>query len=132
MLRRVNPDTVREVPQTFQGIYAHVVEITSPKRTLMISGQIGTTSEGKTHATFKDQCHQAIDNVEAILGFMNMSARNIAKVVYYVTSEDHLAELTRIRQSRWGGNEPPAVTTLVISALASPDLLIEIDVTASD
>lgn len=132
MLRRLNPESVREVPETFQGIYSHVVEITSANRTLMISGQIGTTPEGTTHPTFAQQCHQAIDNVEAILRSLDMSAKNIVKVVYYVTSPDNLAELTQIRKSRWGGNEAPAVTTLVISALASPDLLVEIDVTASD
>jgi enamine deaminase RidA (YjgF/YER057c/UK114 family) len=36
-----------------------------------------------------------------------------------------------LRRKRWASPTPPAVTTLVVAALARPELLIEIDVTAA-
>jgi len=39
---------------------------------------------------------------------------------------ENLAPLGEIRRRRWTADEPPAVTALVIGALASPEYLIEI------
>ncbi|MEM9555421.1 MAG: RidA family protein [Acidobacteriota bacterium] len=131
MIRRLNPETVRAVPETFRGIYTHAVEITSPERLLLISGQIGLDRDGVTPPTFDAQCHQAMDNVEAILAAAGLSTADILKVTYYLTSAGHLPALTAIRQQRWASSEhAPAVTTLVVSELATPDLQIEIEVTA--
>lgn len=130
MLTRHNPDSVRAVPDIFKSIYTHAVEIATPQRMLFISGQIGVDPDGKTLPTFAEQCLQAMDNVEALLAEAGMSTTDIVKVVYYLTSADDLAALTEIRQRRWGSAEPPAVTTLVIAALASPEFQVEIDVTA--
>lgn len=131
MLKRYNPRSVRDVPETFQGIYTHAVEVAEPSKLLLVSGQVGVTPDGTTLPTFEEQCNQAMDNVEALLVASGMSEKNILRVTYYLTEENHLAALTRVRQARWASTEPPAVTTLVVAALASPDLLVEIEVTAS-
>jgi enamine deaminase RidA (YjgF/YER057c/UK114 family) len=131
MLRRLNPSTVREVPETYRGIYSHAVELTAPEKLLLISGQIGVTVEGVTPPTFAEQCHQAMDNVEAILTDAGLRVDNILRVTYYLTSAGYLGALAEIRKERWGSDHhAPAVTTLVISELAAPDLQIEIEVTA--
>lgn len=131
MIHRLNPATVREVPEAFQGIYSHAVEISAPTKLLLISGQIGVDREGVTATTFEGQCHQAIDNVEAILAAGGLSTANILRVTYYLTSTGHLPALTEVRQARWGSqDQAPAVTTLVVSELAAPDLQVEIEVTA--
>lgn len=133
MIRRLNPETVREVPETYQGIYTHAVEISAPNKLLLISGQIGVDAFGVTQPTFEAQCHQAIDNVEAILASTGMTTKNILRVIYYLTSAGDLPALTQVRQARWGDSDhAPAVTTLVISELAAPDLKVEIEVTAGD
>ena len=131
MLKRYNPQSVRDVPETFRGIYTHAVEIAEPQKLLLISGQIGVRPDGKTLPTFEEQCNQAMDNVEALLTASGMSEKNILRVTYYLTDEKNLARLTKVRQARWASAEPPAVTTLVVAALANPDLLVEIEVTAS-
>jgi enamine deaminase RidA (YjgF/YER057c/UK114 family) len=131
MLRRLNPPTVREVPETYRGIYSHAVELTSPEKLLLVSGQIGVTVDGITPPTFEEQCHQAMDNVEAILADAGLGVENILRVTYYLTSAGYLGALAAIRKKRWGSAEhAPAVTTLVISELAAPDLQVEIEVTA--
>ncbi|MEL7061927.1 MAG: RidA family protein [Acidobacteriota bacterium] len=131
MIRRMNPDTVREVPDAFRGIYTHAVELSAPQRLVFVSGQIGVAPDGRTAPTFEAQCHQAMDNVEAILTAAELSTQDILKVTYYLTSAGHLAALGAIRRERWFDAEhAPAVTTLVVSELAEPDLQIEIEVTA--
>ena len=130
MLRRYAPATVRAVPEQFGGIYVHGVGLSAPERLLFLSGQIGITPEGATLGTFAAQCHQAIDNVEALLAEAEMTPADILRVTYFLTDARDLADLTRIRQARWASAQPPAVTTLVVAALASPDLLVEIEVTA--
>lgn len=130
-MRRLNPKTVREVPPPYQGIYSHAVLLNTPKKLLLVSGQIGVDPEGVTAPTFDAQVRQAMDNVEAILAAADLSLEHILRVVYYVTRAEDLPELTRIRQERWHQKlNAPAVTTLVINALAAPDLQVEIEVTA--
>lgn len=131
MLRRMAPETVRAVPEQYRGIYVHGTELAAPKRLVYLSGQIGVTADGKTPAGFKQQCHQAIDNVEALLADADMTTADIVRVVYFVTDANNLASLSEVRQTRWNEGNAPAVTTLVVAALAAPDLLVEIEVTAA-
>jgi 2-iminobutanoate/2-iminopropanoate deaminase len=130
MIRRHNPSTVWPVPQTFQNIYSHAVEFTGPGKLLFISGQIGISPDGTALETFRDQCIQAMANVEAILASADFSIAEILRLNYFLTNPAHLPELTEIRMLRWGQFEPPAVTTIIVAALARPDLLVEIEATA--
>ena len=129
-MKRLNPKSVWQVPPSFQKIYAHAIEISTPEKLLLISGQIGVAPDGTVPNSFEAQCRQAMNNVEALLAAAEMSARNILRVTYYVTDSQNLTALSDVRQDRWGSTEPPVVTTLVVAALARPDLLIEIEATA--
>lgn len=131
MLKHLNPESIREVSEPFRGIYTHAVEISAPRKLLFVSGQIGVSPDGTTRASFAEQCHQSMANVEAILAESGMSMEDVLRVTYYLTDPGDLPALTEIRQARWRSSEPPAVTTLVVAALARPDLKVEIEVTAS-
>lgn len=130
MLHFYNPETVRKSRPPFRRIYSHAVELSSPNRIIHVSGQIGITPDGKKLLTFEEQCAQAMRNVELILEDVGMSLANVMKATYYVTDPEFLPILTKLRQERWASDNPPAVTTLVVSALADPDLLVEIEVVA--
>lgn len=130
MPERVNPETLRPVPDRFAGIYCHSVRLDRPEKLLVMSGQIGVAMDGTVSADFSGQCHQAMDHVEALLEAHGMGRADIVKVTYFLTRAEDLPELTKIRQSRWHSDAPPAVTTLVVAGLASPDLLVEIEVLA--
>ncbi len=97
----------------------------------MISGQVGVDPEGKVADAFIPQCQQAMANVEAMLVAAGMQASDLVKVTYYLTHAADLADLTMLRQKRWASIRPPAVTTLVVSALARPEFLIEIEAMAA-
>ncbi|WP_299678887.1 RidA family protein [uncultured Roseobacter sp.] len=130
MLTRLSPSTVRPVPPQFAGIYTHGTRLEAPSRLIALSGQIGIPLEGPTPPDFAGQCHQAMDHVEALLNASDMGLADILRVTYYLTRPDDLPELSAIRQSRWRTDTPPAVTTLVVAGLASPELLVEIEVLA--
>jgi len=131
MIERLAPKTVRAVPEEFQGIYVHGTEIAMPNRIVCLSGQIGVAPDGTTHQSFEAQCHQAIDNVEALLVDAQLGVEDIMRVTYFLTRAENLPVLSKIRQARWNNGHAPAVTTLVVAGLAAPELLVEIEVTAA-
>ncbi len=128
---RHNPLSVWRVPEPFQSIYSHAVEVTAGARLLFISGQVGVASDGTLPAGFAEQCEMAMDNVEALLAAAAMTKADIVKITYFLVRVEDQAGLGEIRRRRWAGGEPPAVTTIVISALARPEYLIEIEVAAA-
>ena len=129
---RHDPATVRAIEPRYREIYTHAVE-TRPAggRQLYVSGQVGIRPSGEVEATFGDQCRRALENVEALLTAAGMSTEHIVKATYFLTRREDLPELAAIRAERWGGVRP-AVTTLVVSALAAPELLVEVEVIAQE
>ncbi|MEM9238357.1 MAG: RidA family protein [Pseudomonadota bacterium] len=130
MLRRLAPASVSSVPARYAGIFAHGTVLEGPARLVFLAGQIGVDANGETKTGFVDQTHQAMDNVEALLREANLNRDSILRVMYYVTDAANLQTLSDLRQERWNSTAAPAVTTLVVAALAAPDLLVEIEVTA--
>lgn len=130
MLKRLAPKTVSAVPPRYAGIFAHGTVLDRAERIVFLSGQIGVSPDGVTLTGFVAQAHQAMDNVEALLSDSQLTRADILRVTYYVTDPAHLKPLSDLRQERWNSETAPAVTTLVVAALAAPDLLIEIEVIA--
>ena len=128
---RHNPEAVWPVPESFRSIYAHGVELRGDARLLFVSGQIGIAPDGSLAPDFAAQCEVAMTNVEAMLAAAAMTHTNIVKLVFYLTRAVDLPMLGELRRNRWASSTPPAVTTLVVSALARPELLVEIDATAA-
>ena len=128
---RHNPEAVWPVPESFRSIYAHGVELRGDARLLFVSGQIGIAPDGSLAPDFAAQCEVAMTNVEALLATAAMTHTNIVKLVFYLTRAVDLPMLGELRRNRWASSTPPAVTTLVVAALARRELLVEIDATAA-
>src|SRR6202171_5044495 len=128
---RYNPETVWPVPESFRSIYAHGVELRSKVRLLFLSGQIGVAPDGSLATHFEAQCAVAMTNVETLLAAAALEQADMVKLVFYLTRAAALPPLGELRRKRWASPTPPAVTTLVVAALARRELLIEIDVTAA-
>ena len=58
-----------------------------------------------------------------------MTLEDVVKLVFYLTRAPDLKALGEIRRELLA--VAPAVTTLVVSALAAPDLLVEVEATAA-
>ncbi|WP_299889291.1 RidA family protein [uncultured Ruegeria sp.] len=131
MITRLAPDTLRTVPEQYQGIYVHGTQITASRTLVCLSGQIGVALNDEALEGFEWQCHQTMSNVEALLTDAGLETADIPRVIYYVTGARFLPVLSNIRQDRWNQGRAPTVTTLVAAGLAAPDLLVEIEVTAA-
>jgi enamine deaminase RidA (YjgF/YER057c/UK114 family) len=130
-MHRHNPPSVWDVPEGFRAIYSHAVEVAAGTRQLHVSGQLGVTPSGMMASDFATQLEQAMDNVEALLTEAGMERSDVVKCVFFLTRTEDLPALGDIRRRRWASESPPAVTVVVVAALARPDALVEVEVTAA-
>ena len=126
-----NPGTVWTVPEPLQAVYCHAHEVRSGARLLFISGQFGVTPDGQAPEDFEQQCEEAMKNVERLLADSNMQLSDVVKLSYYIVRPDDASTLASVRRRRWASDNPPSVTMLVVSALAKPEYLVEIEAVAA-
>lgn len=100
-----------------------------PLRSLHLSGQSGIQPNGELAQGFSAQCRQAIKNLETVLRDAGMALNNLVKMNFYLTNRQHMAELTSMGQELLDGARP-AVTTVIVAGLESPDWLVEVDAVA--
>jgi len=113
----------------YRGIYAHGVETRSGARILHVSGQVGETPEGHLPSDFRGQCEQALLNVAAVLDAANMTLTDIVKMSFYLVRREDMDTLVEVRKEVLDGVRP-AITTLFVAGLVSPNWLVEIEVVA--
>ncbi len=75
------------------------------------------------------QAHKAMENVATLLGEAGAAMRDVVKATVYVTDRAFLAGVCDAVLAQLGG-VLPAFSAVVIKGLASPELLMEVDVTA--
>lgn len=96
---------------------------------LFVSGQVGAKQDGSVPEGMKEQTKTAIANLNKVLADAGMGVDDIAKLTIYLTDESLLGEFMEA-----GGSvlpsPPPASTLLIVKALASPALLVEIEAIA--
>ena len=98
---------------------------------IILRGQTGTGLDETLHGRGDPaaQAEQAMDNVAALLADAGAGLGEVAKATVYVTESDFLPSVNEVVLRRLGA-AAPAFTTLVVKGLASPELLMEVDVTA--
>jgi 2-iminobutanoate/2-iminopropanoate deaminase len=72
-----------------------------------------------------------MDNVEALLADAGMTTADIVKTNYFLTRAVDLPALVETRRQRWSIAAPPAVTVVVVTALARPEFLVEVEAVAA-
>jgi 2-iminobutanoate/2-iminopropanoate deaminase len=110
--------------------FSTAIEVTGPQRTLHISGQVGTDANGHTPGNIEAQCHIVWDKIEQVLQEGNMTMKDVIKTTVLLTSADDVDAFRKVRAQRLGDNVP-ASTLMVITALARPGLKVEVEAIAS-
>ena len=110
--------------------YSHGVELPPQARILYLAGQIGVAPDGKIAPDIRGQAEQAWRNLSAVLAAAGMGIENIVKLTHYLTRREDVATYREVR-AQFLGKHAPASTLLVISALARPDMLIEVEAVAA-
>jgi enamine deaminase RidA (YjgF/YER057c/UK114 family) len=102
-------------------------------RMIYLSGQTAADAHYKVRTSdFRGQAHSVYDNIELALRSAGATLQNIVKTTTYLTNAGDIALLREVRMDRYKDlKSPPANTLLVVSRLAEPEFLIEIDVVAA-
>jgi enamine deaminase RidA (YjgF/YER057c/UK114 family) len=99
--------------------------------TVYLRGQVGTTFDGELVGLGDPaaQAEQAMENVAALLAEAGSELGHIVKITTYLTDVRHREAVYRV-VGRWLRGVFPVSTGLVVSALARPEWLVELDVVA--
>lgn len=125
-MRKHNPDGIAAP----LGAYSHGVEIPANARRLYVSGQVGVASDGTVPESSEEQMELAWVNIEAILASAGMTPADIVKVTTLITRPEDFAVHPKVRKRHLGDNRA-AATGYLVSGLANPELLVEIEVVAA-
>jgi len=100
--------------------------------TVYLRGQIGQdleTSENVGIGDVEAQTEQAMANIAMLLDEAGAQLEDIVKIVVYLTDIRYREPVYRV-MGRWLKGVYPVSTGIVVSALARPEWLVEIDATA--
>ena len=114
-----------------QALYSHVVTVAGGGRIVYVSGQVARDAAGNTVGAgdMRAQIEQVGRNLQACLEAAGASLADIVKTVTYVTDIDEFFKHTDMRM-RFLGPAMGASTTVEVSRLAAPDLMVEIEAIA--
>jgi enamine deaminase RidA (YjgF/YER057c/UK114 family) len=114
--------------------YSQAVDVRESTRVLYCSGQTSVDSNGNPmhRNNMTEQLAQALDNLEAVLSKAGLGLENVVRLNYYTTDVDALLAAMAALAERMAGIQPPSTSTLLgVQRLFHPDLMIEIEATAT-
>jgi 2-iminobutanoate/2-iminopropanoate deaminase len=124
--RKRNPSAV--APPA--GRYTHAIGVPANVRWLHVSGQVGVAPDGSTPAGIEAQVENCWKNLLAILEDAGMTLDDVVKVTVFLTRADSIPAF-RAARDRIIGDARPASTLVVVSALARPEWLCEVEAVAA-
>ena len=97
---------------------------------VFVSGQTGRHPvTGEVGKDVREQTRNILERIKLILGAAGTSLDNVMTATTYLTRREDLAAYNE-EYAKYFPNSKPARTTVTVAALNSPELLIEITVTA--
>lgn len=127
-LKHINPETMHRNPAFSQGIV-----IPAGTSTLVIGGQNAVDEKGEVvgKGDIAAQTLKAVDNLVTVLEAAGGKLENLVRVGLFIREDADLKAGFGAWMTRAGKlANPPTVTTAIVSKLANPDYLIEIEATA--
>lgn len=120
----VNPETMAK-----PSGYTTVVKV---DQTVYIAGQVSIGPDGNIvgKGDPEAQVRQVWANLEAAVKSVGGTRQNIVKTTTYITNPDYMGAVRKVRDELHQNSNPPTSTLLVVSALAHPDFMVEIEAIA--
>ena len=129
--RRIRPFNTRETyPE--QNLDNDLCQAVVAGNTVYLRGQIGQdldTRESVGVGDVEAQAEQAMANIAMLLEESGAKLEDIVKIVVYLTDIRYRESVYRV-MGRWLKGVYPVSTGLVVTALARPEWVVEIDATA--
>jgi len=113
------------------GAYSHSVEIPAGARILSIAGQAGIRPDGTLAEGFEAQHEEIWKNVLAILAEANMGPENLVHLNVYSTDATGIRFVGPHRKKYLPEGYLPTSTWVVVSALANPNWVVEMEAIAA-
>jgi enamine deaminase RidA (YjgF/YER057c/UK114 family) len=127
VVTHLNPEGMHQNPAYSQGV---VVE--APARTVYVGGQNAVSPEGQVVGVgdLAAQTELTLQNLATVLAAAGARLQDVVKLTVYLVQGQDFREGYGAFQRAWGDAPPPAVSAAMVSGLAHPDFLVEIDAVA--
>jgi 2-iminobutanoate/2-iminopropanoate deaminase len=117
------------------GQYSHLAAAPADHQLVFLAGQVGTDAAGELVGPGAEaQSRQIFANIEALLASAGATPAHLLKIFTMVAGEAHLAGVRTARAevfNRWfPAGDWPAQSLIVVSALAAPELVVEVEAVA--
>jgi 2-iminobutanoate/2-iminopropanoate deaminase len=96
---------------------------------LFTAGAVGIDINGKVPTDVREQARNTMENLRAVLQAAESDFNRVLKATIYLTDMKDFAAMNEVYRSYFSG-DLPARTTVGVTALARPELRIEIEMVA--
>ena len=126
-VKHINPEGLLKNPA-----FTQVITTQGSGKTIYIGGQDSVNATGKIigKGDIHVQTEQVMENILTALTACGATFENIVKLSIYIVQGQNLYGAFQISKKYMSASNPPAISVLIVSGLANPDFLIEIDATA--
>lgn len=122
------PETV---VKPFKNRFSHGKLIPANAEWLYTAGQTGIDVDGTIGEGIEAQADLAMRNLHNIVTDAGMSSDDVIKMTIYYVDPAYLPTIIAARNKYFGTNFRPASTAVGVSALARPQLLVEVELVAA-
>ncbi|HEX6819753.1 MAG TPA: RidA family protein [Ktedonobacterales bacterium] len=123
----LTPNTLPTIPG-----FSQIVKVTGGT-IIYLSGQVALNTSGQLvgQGDFAAQAEQVFENLRAALAAAGADFSHVVKLNTYLLDRVNLPVLRDVRDRFVNTQTPPASTLVLVSGLAQPDFLLEIEAIAS-
>lgn len=109
--------------------YSHIAR---KGNTVYIAGQVAVNAQGQLvgPGNISVQVEQVFSNIKAALEAVGGTMDDILKITMFTTNIAYLPAIREVRNRYFSADSLPASTLVMISSLANPDFMIEIEAIA--
>ncbi len=128
--KNIQPDALAAPSRSGHTLYSHVVAVEG-RRLVFVAGQLARDRAGNVvgQGDMRAQIRQTGENIKAALAAAGATLGDIVKTNTYVTNMDEFFKCVDIRHEYFGPGWPTS-TTVEVSRLAHPDMMVEIEAVA--
>jgi 2-iminobutanoate/2-iminopropanoate deaminase len=130
-VERFQPEGMNVRVMAGKPAYSHVVTVSGTGKLVFTAGQLARDIDGNCVGVgdMRAQMEQTFANLTRCLEAAGATWADVVKTNTYVTNYDEYAKCADVR-ARFFGIATPTSTTVVVSRLAGPDFMVEIEATA--
>lgn len=127
-IHHINPKELAKNPA-----FSQIVTTQGNGKTIYIGGQDAVNAKGEIvgKGDISAQTEQTLQNLQTALSACDATLENIVKLTVYLVQGQDLQSGFQVSQKYFGDlKNPPAITVVIVSGLANPEFLVEMDAIA--